>query len=347
MSGHLHIHTGPPARAGSCIASLTYHSEALKGNPLGDPVARPLHVYLPPGYAESKERYSVVYFLPAFMATGVMELNVQPFEETIQERLDRLILADSIPPLLFVMPDFMTRYGGAQYLNSAALGSYSDAVMEVVSIVEAHFRSIPDRDHRVLMGKSSGGYGAMIHGMRYPERFGLVVDHSGDKDFERCYPPIFPRFLERARAHSLEDVLRNPVGCLQRGMYVMDLFFLLSVPAMSAAYSPALGSPLGFDLPLDLQSGHLNEEIWQRWLHHDPLYQVDAAAEALRSLRLLYFDAGNRDEFDLHLCCRAFSKRLSAHTIPHQYEEFEGGHSRTQYRYDVSLKAIASALPSS
>lgn len=335
-----------PSEIGSRIACLWFESQVLKNNPLGDPHRRALYVYLPPGYEDGIHAYSTIYFLPAFMASGVMELNENPFDESLQARLDRLIQAGKIPPLLFVLPDPMTRYGGSQYVNSIGQGRYSDYVLELMEVVDTHFRTVRSRDHRVLMGKSSGGYGALMHAMRYPQHFGLVVDHSGDKDFERCYAPLLPRFVTLAQQYSLAEVLQDPAAYLRRGMYVVDLFFLLSLPAMSAAYSPNPQHALGFDLPVDLKTGKEVEQVWHRWRVHDPLLQLERYADALRSLRLLYFDAGVRDEFKLHEGSERLSEALTALCIPHRWELFEGGHSRTQYRYDVSLVAVAEALPS-
>ncbi len=330
--------------AGSHIARDRFESEALRGNPLGDPHVRDLPVYLPPGYAREDRRYPTVYFLAAFMGSGAMELNQNPFDETLQQRLDRLILAGRIPEMIVVLPDPMTRYGGSQFLNSSATGRYSDYLLELVQFVDARYRTRADRDHRALLGKSSGGFGALIHAMRFPEWFGLVADHSGDKYFEICYPPLLPKLVELAARYDLGEVLADPQAFLRRGGYVFDLFYLLNVPAMCAAYSPNPSASRGFDMVVDLQTGKLNAAVWQRWLGHDPLRLAEQYADALKSLRLLYFDAGSRDEFNLHLGSRHYSTKLTSLGISHRYEEFDGGHSRTQFRFDVSLEAIGIAF---
>ena len=71
---------------------------------------------------------------------------------------------------------------------------------------------------------------------------------------------------------------------------------------------------------------------------------VEEYAEALCSLKLLYFDCGRRDEYQLLYGARILAKRLKALDIPHRYEEFDGGHTNVQYRYDVSLQAISQAM---
>jgi enterochelin esterase family protein len=113
---------------------------------------------------------------------------------------------------------------------------------------------------------------------------------------------------------------------------------------MSACYSPNPNAPYGFDLPFDLETGELREDVWQRWLGWDPVCIVDKHLNALRSLRLIYFDAGLRDEFNLQYGARIFAKRLSARGINFVHQEFDDGHFDIQYRYDNSLQAISDAL---
>jgi enterochelin esterase family protein len=109
-----------------------FHSQALEGNPLGDPATRRVPVYLPPGYDAGK-RYPSLYLLAAYSYRGLKFLNDDLWEENIQQRLDRLIASGLVRPMIVVMPDASTRYGGSQYLNSAATGRYEDSIVELVS----------------------------------------------------------------------------------------------------------------------------------------------------------------------------------------------------------------------
>jgi enterochelin esterase family protein len=119
----------------------------------------------------------------------------------------------------------------------------------------------------------------------------------------------------------------------------------LNILAMAAAYSPRPGAtPFGIDLPCDLETGEFREDVWRRWLEHDPLRMVERHAEALRQSRLVFLDCGTRDEFHLHHGARLFSRRLEALGIAHEYEEFLDGHMNVHYRYDVSLPKMSRAL---
>jgi enterochelin esterase family protein len=320
-----------------------FSSNVLEGNPLGDPATRKLPVYLPPDYDGSDKRYPAAYLLVGFAGRGRKLLNDSFWNENIQERMDRLIAGGIVQPMILVMPDATTRYGGAQYLNSSALGNYEDYILEIVEHVDGEYRTLADREHRAIGGHSSGGFGALRFGMRHPEAFGMVFDHSGDKYFEMVYKHDFPHFLRFYDKHGeqgLKDLLADPVGMVNQG----TSFYALNTAAMAACYSPNPDSPYGFDLPFDPQTGELRQEVWARWLAHDPINQVEEYSEALRSLELLYFECGLYDEYNLLYGARIFKERLEKLAIPFQYQEFEGGHRNMEDRYDESLTAVSEAM---
>lgn len=323
------------------IESVT--SDVLRGNPLGDPFVRRVPVYLPPGYESGSTRYPAVYVLTGFTGRGTMLLNDSAWGETIAERMDRLIAGGTVRPMLLVMPDCLTRIGGSQYLNSSAVGNYEDHVVkELVPYVDKKYRTIADRDHRAVVGKSSGGYGSVILAMRHPDVFGLMASHSGDMYFEHCYKPDIIHAIGALSKMGGLDKFWGDIPTI----HPKDKNFqtLINVVAMSACYSPNPSAPHGFDLPFDLETGELREEVWARWLEWDPVYLVDKLLAALKSLKLIYLDAGWRDEFNLQYGARIFCKRLKERGIPYVHEEFDDGHFDIQYRYDVSFKAISDRM---
>jgi enterochelin esterase family protein len=321
------------------IKILRHESEILKNNPLGDAHVRDLYVYLPPDYEESSENFPVVYCLTGFTGRGKMLLNDNAFSPNLAERMDKLISANKIKPMIAVMPDCFTYYGGSQYINSSATGDYEDYLTEeIVPFVDENFRTIRDKNSRAVMGKSSGGYGALIMALRRADVFGLACSTSGDAYFEYCY---LPGIAEGFRAFK-----GNPKALIEKFWNENEKkskhdFAALNTIGMSACYSPNPDSELGFDLPFDLETGEMRADVWEKWLEHDPVRLVEKSVENLKSIKLLYIDAGTKDEFALDLGARILCKRLKDFDVPHIHEEFDDGHFNISYRYNRSLELIS------
>ena len=320
-------------------------SEALRDNPLGDPPRRPLLVYLPPGHGDGTRRLPAVYFLHGFTGSARGWRSAGLFQPTVPERLDELVAAGLVPPLVGVFPDGWTALGGSQWTNSAAIGRYGDYLArDVVAHVDARYLTAPGPGARAVVGKSSGGYGALAMGARHPEVFGHVASHSGDAAFEYCYLPDFPR---AAAALERTDPAAWLEGMRRRGRETKlrpEDHGTLNILAMAAAYSPRAGAPLGLELPFEPATARLREEVWGRWLEQDPVRFVPRAVEAFRRLRSVYVDCGTRDEFNLRWGARMVVEALRAGGVEVVHEEFDDGHRGTDYRYVRSLSYLGPRL---
>src|SRR5258706_868989 len=194
MFRQLRVHCAPSSRRDSVrtmahgrIELLSHESRLLKDNPLGDPAARDLAVYLPPSY-DAGGRFPTVTFLAGYTGSGPALLNRAAWTPSLPERWDAAIAAGRAAEAIVVMPDCLTRYGGSQYVDSPAIGRYASYVCdEVVPLVDARLRTIPRREARAVAGKSSGGYGALVLGMLRPDVFGAVASHAGDSAFDISY----------------------------------------------------------------------------------------------------------------------------------------------------------------
>jgi enterochelin esterase family protein len=322
------------------IEILNHKSEVLRGNPLGDKHERELYVYLPPQYEghDGEKSFPAVYCLTGFTGRGKMLLNDSALAPNLAERMDKLIDAGKIRPMIVVMPDCFTYYGGSQYINSSATGNYEDYLTtEIVPFVDENFRTAADRNSRAVMGKSSGGYGALVNSMRHADVFGLCASHAGDVYFEHSYLPDIPKAF-RAMKGDPEAFIKKFWAEEIRGK---NDFSALNILGMSSCYSPNPETGLGFDLPFDLQTGEIRFDVFNRWLEHDPVRMVEKHADELKSLRLLYLDAGTSDEFALDIGARIFVSKLKDLGIDHIHEEFDGGHFNIGYRYDRSLELIS------
>lgn len=330
--------------AGGRVELMRFESEVLRGNAAGDPHTRTVPVYLPPSYDQDvRRRYPVAYVLTGFTGRGRMLLNDNLWNPPLDVRMDTLITA-GCGEMILVMPDCATRYGGSQYLDSSATGRYETHLIgELVPEIDRRYRTRAAREHRAVLGKSSGGYGALVQGMHHPEVFGAVACHSGDMMFEYCYLGDVPKFCARVQnAGGLAAWLSRFETARQKKHEDMEVLNLLG---MAASYSPNPDTrPFGIDLPCDLETGAFRSDVWERWLRLDPIRMIETHADALRSLKLLYLDCGTGDEWNLHLGMRLFGQRLDALGIRHHKEEYDDGHMNVQYRYEVSLPKVAEAI---
>ncbi|MGA8113182.1 MAG: alpha/beta hydrolase-fold protein [Actinocatenispora sp.] len=325
-----------------------FDSALLWDNPLGDPHRRPLWVYRPPGYGADERRYPVVYVLQGYSGHLAMWNNRSPFRQPFPELADALFARGDTPPVLVVYVDCWTAFGGSQFVDSPGTGRYLSYLCdEVVPWVDANYRTVPDRDHRAITGKSSGGYGAMVLPMLRPEVFGALATHAGDALFDVCYRPMFPRLsriLRDAYGGSIEAFLtdfRSRVPLSKKTD--MDLMMLYGV---SAAWSAEEDGTVR--LPFD-SYGRVVPEVWERWLALDPVVMAaePGYATALRSLRGLWIDAGTEDEFHLDAGAGAFRDAVLAAGVPAgsvYYELFQGGHGAIEYRYPLALAWLARLL---
>jgi hypothetical protein len=360
----------PKGPAGTLLV-LEHVSRILRDNPLGDPHVRKLAVWLPPQYDGSgRRRFPALYDFVGFTGSGLAHVNWKPFGDNVPERAARLVHERRMGPVIIVFADCFTALGGNQYVNSPAIGDYADYLTrEIVPFVDREFRTLAAREHRGCFGKSSGGYGAMIHGMKHAQCWGAIADHSGDAYFEFVYGHDWPNTLNELAKHRLpkrrpgaydahREARRRGLaaglddGRIRRflahvwkkeklsqaeGHCIMNL-------CMAATYDPDPRAPLGFRVPFNLESGERIEARWRRWRAHDPVNLVARYRENLGRLRGIYLDCGWRDQYHIHYGARILSQRLAAAGVRHRYEEFDDDHSDIDYRMDVSLPFLYRAL---
>jgi hypothetical protein len=339
---------GPPWErplAGT-LDRLTVHSEALEGNPLGDPADRPLYVYRPPSVTENSDPVASVYVIQGFTGQVDMWLGRSFLEPNYIERLDAMFAAGDCPDAVIVLVDAWTSRGGSQYLNSSGTGRYLDYLCdEVVPFVDERYPTIADRDHRAISGKSSGGYGAMVAPMLRPDTFGALASHAGDALFECCYLPDFPSVVKALRDDfdGSWDVFHERFA--QQPSFDFGKFGKpFEIYGYACAYTPDPDRPGEAILPFDIETGRLREDVWRRWLELDPVRMAPVHADALRSMRRIYLDAGRGDEWNLDLGAQAFSAELDTLGVAHTLELFDGRHGGITYRYPGAIRELVTAL---
>jgi S-formylglutathione hydrolase FrmB len=315
-------------------------SELLRGNPLGDPHERPLWVYLPPGYDDDPDRrYPAVYVIQGYTGHLAMWRNRVPFRQPFPETADAVFARRETPPALVVYVDAWTAYGGSQFVDSPGTGRYHSYLCdEIVPWVDGRYRTRPEAAHRAIMGKSSGGFGAMITPMLRPDLFGALATHAGDALYEMSYLPSFSQAVRLLRDYD-GDIWRWWDDFRSRVAFTKEADdTLLEVLGVAACFSAREDGTV--DMPFDPKTGVLRPEVWERWLDWDPVRMVPRYAEALRSLRAVWIDAGTRDDYYLDLGAEAFRAALREVGVTDQvirFELFDATHAAIDYRYPLSL----------
>jgi S-formylglutathione hydrolase FrmB len=327
------------------IDRCTISSNALVGNPLGDPTERPLWVYVPPGYDDDPvQRYPSVYVLQGYGGNVVMWANRSAYRTPFPEAADELFASAGAPPCIIVYVDAWTAYGGSQFVDSPGTGRYHTYLCdEVVPFVDTHYRTLAEAAHRGVQGKSSGGFGAMITPMLRPDLFGAMASHAGDSYYELLYVPEFGKAARALREYdgSIDkwwSDFQSRVAFTKSADET--LLMLLGVSACFSAGED--GSP---ELPFTPASGRLREDVWQRWLAWDPIRMVPKYADALRGLRAIWVDGGTRDEWFLDVGGQAFCDALAQEGVTDvHFELFDGTHGRIDYRYPLALAYLAERI---
>jgi hypothetical protein len=323
------------------VHRLTVDSQVLAGNLLGDPTQRTVDVYVPAGH--DGRGLPLLVDIVGFTAGGPAHTNWKNFGENLPERLDRLIATGAMPPVVAAFPDCFTRLGGNQYINSAAMGRWDDFLRdEAVTAVETQF-GCGGQGKRGLFGKSSGGYGAIVHALLHPDFWSAAGVHSGDMGFPLMYGHEFVPVLKALAKTGLTpgdwvDRFWASSKTKDEDIHVIMIF------AQAASFDPDPSARYGIRLPVTLDTCELIPNRWANWLKWDPLTLVETLGPGLKALKALYLDCGDVDQFNMVYGHRRMHRRLTELGVPHVYEEFPDNHSAVDYRMDVSLPILAKAL---
>jgi enterochelin esterase-like enzyme len=334
------MHKNPNTPRGT-VHRLALDSAVLKTNRLGDPTNRLIDVYIPNG--QDGKGLPLLVDLVGFTAGGPVHTNWKNFGENLPERLDRLIASGAMPPIAVAFPDCFTRLGGNQYVNSSAVGRWDDFLLtEAVPFVEQTF-GCGGAGKRGVFGKSSGGYGAMVHALLHPDFWSATAVHSGDMGFDLLYRHEFVPVLRELTKINFDFAAWVDKFWDAKKTKDSDVH-LIMILAQAASFDPDPAAPYGLRLPVTHDTCELIPERWNAWLAFDPLTLVEQHGPGLSKLKALYIDCGDIDQYNLVYGARRMHKRLDAFGVKHTYEEFPDNHNAVDYRMDVSLPILVKAL---
>jgi enterochelin esterase-like enzyme len=309
----------PPVVAGAkpvIVQHIKIYSPSIASNLEGVSPERDVIVFLPPDYYKDRtRRYPVVYALHGFFIDAAQWTHEIHVPQTIEGAF-----AQGSRPMIVVLPNSHTGYGGSMYSSSATTGDFQRFIAhDVVAYIDAHYRTLPYRVSRGLVGHSMGGYGAARIGMKYPDVFGSLYIMS-----PCCLSPFDPKRIKPAGMKALES-LKSPAGASRLPWY------LLPPLALAAAWSPdPKNPPLYLDLPY--RHGALRPGVIAKWTANAPLAFIDQYIGNLRRYRGIAIDVGDHDP--LRFDARKLHEILDSYGIRNRFTMYPGTHtSAVAYRF--------------
>ncbi|MGA1982712.1 MAG: alpha/beta fold hydrolase [Acidobacteriaceae bacterium] len=291
------------------VERIKIHGAALEGNLEGNAVDRDVLVFLPPSYATSKaRRYPVVYALHGYSIGAEQWSHEIHVPQTIEGAF-----AQGAKEMIVVLPDSKTVHNGSMYSSSVTTGDFEQYIAhDVVAYIDAHYRTIPNRLARGLVGHSMGGYGASRIGMKHPDVFGSLYIMS-----PCCMSAHISGSASPANDKALEAV-KTPADSATLS------FGLRAQLASAAAWSPdPKNPPLYLDLPT--KDGVPQPDVIAKWAANAPLAMVDQYIANLRQYRAIATDVGDQD--GLRIDAGTLHTILDSYSIPNTFEIYHGTHT--------------------
>ena len=297
-----------PGAKPATVERLKIHGDALEGNLEANAVDRDVIVFLPPSYAaETNRRYPVVYALHGYSIGAEQWAQEIHVPQTIEGAF-----AQGAQEMIVVLPDSKTVHNGSMYSSSVTTGNFENFIArDVVSYVDAHYRTIAKRTSRGLAGHSMGGYGATRIGMKHSDVFGSVYIMS-----PCCLEPRGAAPANAENDKALAEV-KTPADSAKLP------FRLRAQLASAAAWSPnPKNPPLYLDLPTE---GPQRQEVLAKWAANSPLVFLDQYVGNLRQYRAIAIDVGDQD--GLRAGSSKLHEVLDKYGIANTFEIYPGTHT--------------------
>ena len=296
-----------PAAKPVVVERIKIHGASLEGNLEDEVVDRDALVFLPPGYAKNKSRrYPVVYALHGYSIGAEQWSKEIHVPQTIEGAF-----AKGAQEMIVVLPDSKTVYNGSMYSSSVTTGDFEDYVArDVIAYMDSHYRTIPKRTSRGLVGHSMGGYGASRIGMKHSDVFGSLYIMSP------CC--MSARGAGGGRGANMEASLAEAKTPAEAA----KLPGLSTQLAVAAAWSPnPKKPPLYFDMPF----GDAQQEVLNKWAANAPLVFIHQYIGNLKQYKAIAMDVGDQD--GLRADTGKLHDILDSYGIANTFEIYPGTHT--------------------
>lgn len=290
---------------------IKIHSKALEGNLIGDPADREVTVYLPPSYSlQPTKRFPVLYMLHGFTDNDSQWFGWEKHWINLQEVIEKSLVEGLSKEMIVVMPNAFNRFKGSMYASSATIGDWETFVtQELVTYVDANYRTIPTKQSRGLAGHSMGGYGTLRLGMKFPDVYSAIYALS-------------PCCMDGGTNTNPE--LMKKLESLTPDQLQATSFFEIAALATSAAFAPnPKNPPLYLDLPA--KDGSPRQDVINKINANRTLNFVDQYILNLKKLKAIALDAGLQDR-GISEATKNLHEVLDSYQIVHFYESYEGDH---------------------
>lgn len=317
-----------------------FHAKSLEGNVIGDSTEKFFSIYLPPGYFSPENaqlRYPVIYLLHGYSGDIddllIISKKDIPYHYPLLYRiilrrfffnfptfevLDEHIRAGKLKPFILVQPDGSLsleniykekgfngkiKKKGSLYLNSPYTGHYMDYIFDdLIEYVDSNYRTIPDKNHRALVGASMGGYGALLGGIFHPHLFGSIaalspgiswLDLVNREEIVPFYRLIYgKRKATKIGKKDLDDIL-----------HTADLVFSKENPLIPSINRDKSGK---FEV--------LHRESESKWKEFDLNYLVEKTPNAFEECNL-FITCEETDEYGFKEQIEGFLRTLKSKNI--------------------------------
>lgn len=311
------------------IETLVVNSSHLKNNNLKDSPIK-YNLVLKPKNFDSAKKYKCIVVLAGFTGTASKYFSYKPFQQNYPQSVDSWFSKNKVKDCVILFVDSMTYWGGSQFINSPLVGNYEDYIVKELFKEFKDKYNISDNPGDVcITGGSSGGYGALHLGSKYPHIFGKVAAVAPDCDFNLSLLPELYKGLPLLEKMGGIEAVKKEIK-EERFFNRRDSHLIINIIAMAYCYSSnKKGEP---NFPFNTSTGEVDKKLWKEWLKKDPITFMTTRKKGIEKLKGIYLDVGKYDQFNLQYGARKLNKMIKAIKVPFKYTEFNGNH------FDISKR---------